>query len=172
MPDNRPRAREKHVTGPGAGVHRRGEGQGTGPVGSGSAFGGDSGGSGSSGRRRRQSRRTAGRRRRLRHGPDSGVPDSGIPDPDCADPVRRRGSFRPAGRLRRFFRRQHFRRIFRKQLPQQLRRIRRLWQPLRHVREHRKFLHRVVRQFQRRDPEPERVPEGESPLCDSEGERE
>ena len=49
MPDNRPRAREKHVTGPGAGVHRRGEGQGTGPVGSGSAFGGSSGGSGSSG---------------------------------------------------------------------------------------------------------------------------
>ncbi len=36
MADNKPRSREKNVTGQGAGVHRRGEGLGTGPVGSGS----------------------------------------------------------------------------------------------------------------------------------------
>ena len=36
MPDNRPKGRERNVTGQGAGVHRRGEGLGTGPVGSGS----------------------------------------------------------------------------------------------------------------------------------------
>ena len=36
MPDNRPNSRERKVTGQGAGVHRRGEGLGTGPVGSGS----------------------------------------------------------------------------------------------------------------------------------------
>ncbi|MDO4489458.1 MAG: clostripain-related cysteine peptidase [Lachnospiraceae bacterium] len=36
MADNRPRSREKHVTGQSAGVHRRGNGLGTGPVGSGS----------------------------------------------------------------------------------------------------------------------------------------
>ncbi len=37
MPDNRPKGRQRHVTGQGAGVHRRGEGLGTGPVGSGSS---------------------------------------------------------------------------------------------------------------------------------------
>ena len=36
MPDNRPKGRERNVSGPSAGVHRRGEGLGTGPVGSGS----------------------------------------------------------------------------------------------------------------------------------------
>ncbi len=36
MPDNRPNSRQRRVTGQGAGVHRRGEGLGTGPVGSGS----------------------------------------------------------------------------------------------------------------------------------------
>ena len=36
MPENRPKGRERHITGQGAGVHRRGEGLGTGPVGSGS----------------------------------------------------------------------------------------------------------------------------------------
>ncbi len=36
MPDNRPKGRERKVTGQGAGVHRRGDGLGTGPVGSGS----------------------------------------------------------------------------------------------------------------------------------------
>ena len=46
MADNRPRSREKRVTGQSAGVHRRGEGLGTGPVGSGSRpSGGSSGGS-------------------------------------------------------------------------------------------------------------------------------
>ncbi|MFR9308464.1 MAG: hypothetical protein ACLVK6_06630 [Lachnospiraceae bacterium] len=30
MPENRPGAREKHVTGQGVGVHRRGQGLGTG----------------------------------------------------------------------------------------------------------------------------------------------
>ncbi|MDO4616427.1 MAG: clostripain-related cysteine peptidase [Lachnospiraceae bacterium] len=39
----RPRSREKHVTGSSAGVHRRGEGLGTGPVGSGSGRAGGSG---------------------------------------------------------------------------------------------------------------------------------
>ena len=44
MADNsRPRGREKNVTGQGAGVHRRGEGLGTGPVGSGSGGGASSG---------------------------------------------------------------------------------------------------------------------------------
>ena len=51
MPDNRPRAREKRVTGPGAGVHRRGSGTGSGPVGSGSAFGGAPSGGGGGGKR-------------------------------------------------------------------------------------------------------------------------
>ena len=47
---NQPRSREKHVTGGGAGVHRRGSGLGSGPVGSGSFHGGGSGGnSGGSG---------------------------------------------------------------------------------------------------------------------------
>ena len=41
---NQPRSREKHVTGGGAGVHRRGSGLGSGPVGSGSFHGGGSGG--------------------------------------------------------------------------------------------------------------------------------
>lgn len=36
MPDNRPKGREKHVSGQGKDVYRRGEGLGTGPVGSGS----------------------------------------------------------------------------------------------------------------------------------------
>ena len=52
MPENRPRAREKHVTGQGAGVHRRGEGTGSGPVGSGSAFGGGNNGGGGGGGKR------------------------------------------------------------------------------------------------------------------------
>lgn len=47
---NQPRSREKHVTGGGAGVHRRGSGLGSGPVGSGSFHGGgSSGNSGGSG---------------------------------------------------------------------------------------------------------------------------
>ena len=33
MENNRPRGREKNVTGPGKGVHKRGSGLGTGPVG-------------------------------------------------------------------------------------------------------------------------------------------
>ena len=37
MPENRPRSREKNITGQGSGVFRRGEGLGTGPVGSGSS---------------------------------------------------------------------------------------------------------------------------------------
>ena len=41
---NRPLGREKNVTGGGAGVHRRGSGLGTGPVGGGSAFGGGNNG--------------------------------------------------------------------------------------------------------------------------------
>lgn len=47
MAENRPKGREKHVTGQSAGVHRRGDGLGTGPVGSGSrpSSGGSSGGS-------------------------------------------------------------------------------------------------------------------------------
>ncbi len=45
MDKNRPRGREKHVTSGGSGVHRRGQGLGTGPVGSGqSPLGGGSGG--------------------------------------------------------------------------------------------------------------------------------
>ncbi len=49
--NNRPRGREKHVTGEGAGVHRRGEGTGQGQVGSGSymSSGGNSSGNRSSG---------------------------------------------------------------------------------------------------------------------------
>ncbi len=41
--NNRPRAREKHVTSGGTGVHRRGEGLGTGPVGEGNQSGKSSG---------------------------------------------------------------------------------------------------------------------------------
>ena len=54
MDKNRPKAREKHVTTGGSGVHRRGEGQGGGPVGSGNGpgFPGGSGsGSGGGGKR-------------------------------------------------------------------------------------------------------------------------
>ena len=46
MPDNRPKGRERNVTGQSAGVHRRGEGLGTGPVGSGSSPTGQSSGGG------------------------------------------------------------------------------------------------------------------------------
>ncbi|MCR5033239.1 MAG: peptidase C11 [Lachnospiraceae bacterium] len=45
---DKPRAREKHVTGQGAGVHKRGEGLGTGPVGSGSSVNPSASGSGRS----------------------------------------------------------------------------------------------------------------------------
>ncbi len=51
MDKNRPRGREKHVTSGGAGVHRRGEGQGGGPVGSGKGPGIGGSGGGSGGRR-------------------------------------------------------------------------------------------------------------------------
>lgn len=47
--DNRPRSREKHVTDGSKGVHRRGEGLGTGPVGSGNRY--DSKNNGSGGKR-------------------------------------------------------------------------------------------------------------------------
>ena len=47
MDQNRPRGREKNVTSGGSGVHRRGEGLGTGPVGSQNGYAGKtSGGSG------------------------------------------------------------------------------------------------------------------------------
>ncbi len=46
MDQKKPRSREKNVTSGGSGVHRRGEGLGTGPVGSGSQAGKTSGGSG------------------------------------------------------------------------------------------------------------------------------
>ena len=49
MEPNRPRSREKNVTSGGSGVHRRGEGLGTGPVGQ-SGFGNHSGGGNGSGR--------------------------------------------------------------------------------------------------------------------------
>ena len=42
MADNRPRGRKRNVTGQGTGVHVRGDGLGTGPVGSGKAPGGGS----------------------------------------------------------------------------------------------------------------------------------
>ncbi len=45
--DNRPRSREKNVTSGGSGAHRRGEGLGTGPVGSSGSFSGHSSSSGS-----------------------------------------------------------------------------------------------------------------------------
>ena len=43
---NRPQGRRKNVTSGGSGAHRRGEGLGTGPVGSGSYSGGSTGGGG------------------------------------------------------------------------------------------------------------------------------
>lgn len=48
--ENRPRSREKHVVGSGSGVHRRGNGLGTGPVGSGGGKRSSGGGGGRSGR--------------------------------------------------------------------------------------------------------------------------
>ena len=52
MDQNRPRGREKNVTGGGSGVHRRGDGLGTGPVGSQNGYAGKtSGGSGGGGKR-------------------------------------------------------------------------------------------------------------------------
>ncbi len=60
MDKNRPQGRQTFVTGGSAGVHRRGSGLNTGPVGSGSAFG--SGGSGSGGGPRRSSGGGGGRR--------------------------------------------------------------------------------------------------------------
>ena len=48
---NRPQGRRKNVTSGGSGAHRRGEGLGTGPVGSGSYSGGSSGGGGSNAKR-------------------------------------------------------------------------------------------------------------------------
>ena len=48
---NRPQGRRKNVTSGGSGAHRRGEGLGTGPVGSGSYSGGSTGGSGSGAKR-------------------------------------------------------------------------------------------------------------------------
>ena len=46
--DNRPRSREKNVTSGGSGAHRRGDGLGTGPVGSSGSFSSHSGGSSTS----------------------------------------------------------------------------------------------------------------------------
>ena len=46
MDNKRPRARQKNVTSGGSGVHRRGSGLGTGPVGSGKINSGKTGGSG------------------------------------------------------------------------------------------------------------------------------
>ncbi|WP_295075031.1 clostripain-related cysteine peptidase [Ruminococcus sp.] len=48
---NRPQGRRKNVTSGGSGAHRRGEGLGTGPVGSGSYSGGSTGGGGSNAKR-------------------------------------------------------------------------------------------------------------------------
>lgn len=50
--ENRPVGRKKNVTEGGSGVHKRGEGLGTGPVGGGNGFGGGSGSSGSGGPQR------------------------------------------------------------------------------------------------------------------------
>ncbi len=47
MEDNRPRGREKHVTGQGKNIYKRGDGLGTGPVGSADGHAGRTGGSGS-----------------------------------------------------------------------------------------------------------------------------
>ena len=52
--DNRPQGRQKHITGPGKSIYRRGSGQGTGPVGNSGGYSGrpgTSGGSGSGGGR-------------------------------------------------------------------------------------------------------------------------
>ncbi len=49
--ENRPRGREKHVTGPGKGVQKQGEGLGTGPVGRQDGYAGRTGGDGSRGSR-------------------------------------------------------------------------------------------------------------------------
>ena len=49
MDQNRPRGREKNVTSGGSGVHRRGEGLGTGPVGSQNGYAGKTGSSGGGG---------------------------------------------------------------------------------------------------------------------------
>ena len=51
MDQNRPRGREKNVTSGGSGVHRRGEGLGTGPVGSQNGYAGRTGSSGGGGKR-------------------------------------------------------------------------------------------------------------------------
>ena len=51
MADNRPRGREKNVTGPGKDVYKRGDGLGTGPVGSADGHAGRTGGSGGGGNR-------------------------------------------------------------------------------------------------------------------------
>lgn len=51
MDQNRPRGREKNVTGGGSGVHRRGEGLGTGSVGSQNGYAGNTSGGGSVGKR-------------------------------------------------------------------------------------------------------------------------
>ena len=51
MDQNRPRGREKNVTSGGSGVHRRGEGLGTGPVGSQNGYAGKTGSSGGGGKR-------------------------------------------------------------------------------------------------------------------------
>ena len=65
MADNRPRGRKKNISGEGKGVHRRGEGTGKGPVGSGSYMSehsqGESG-SGGSGRRDDSGKRSSGSR--------------------------------------------------------------------------------------------------------------
>ena len=50
MADNRPRGRKRNVTGQGSGVHLRGDGLGTGPVGSGSSGRRGSGGGQRNGR--------------------------------------------------------------------------------------------------------------------------
>lgn len=51
MDQNRPKGREKNVTGGGSGVHRRGGGLGTGPVGSQDGYAGKKSGGGSTGKR-------------------------------------------------------------------------------------------------------------------------
>ena len=60
MADNRPRGRKRNVTGQGTGVHVRGDGLGTGPVGSGKAPGGGSSGSPSGGGGQKRSSRGMG----------------------------------------------------------------------------------------------------------------
>ncbi len=51
MDQKRPRGREKHVTDNSTGVHKRGDGLGTGPVGSSNGYSGKNGGSGGGGKR-------------------------------------------------------------------------------------------------------------------------